>query len=585
MSDWSSFPGDKSRHDKWRAFLTESKAPQKIEEIEWFGAKKRREKAALKTDRKLAKTTWGMETWAQEHGAEWRKKKKPTPLKKLVKAYRRQIGKDENGTWARIMGDSGIDIDELLEWIHWRFEKGFSDEEILKIEKLRAKRDAPPEEEVEAEEEEVEAEEEDDGKSWWDRFRSDEDDEEAVEDEEESAEVAGAAGAYKWGKNFGINSKTNTDSLLNTFASRAIPAEIANPIADLMIDLADDEGIVLEAVELVGRADEPQRTIKAGTSRELYDFLASLDIDAQMYKKVLKALNRWGRTNTVRFIDFPTDVPEFGAAEEAEEEAVEETPAATEEEAAAETEEDGEPETVPPDEDEPIEAADPDPPDEEPAAAEKETRTPLPPIPPPLDVPPTPSDSERTADRSSANDAQRKREAETAAAYMQNKYGDFLPVKLPSDQRQWKAWAKENAHRVIAANHLIHGRGPKAKKGDHDEALKVYRTFVRPAWKDFESHLKQASPSAYTLLEDYLKVAEREMSRGSLPQQWQRARDATKKSEDSAKAEEYYQSQEDPYGDYDYSEEDERAEDERLRNPTLNEHKIYQRWKLIAGIK
>ena len=145
MSDWSSFQDDKKRMDDWRTFLTESKSPQKIEEIEWFGAKKRREKAALKTDRKLAKTTWGMETWAQEQDEERRKKKKKYAPKKLVKDYRSHIGKDEKGTWARIMRDSGIDIDELLEWIHWRFEKGFSNEEMQKIEKLRAERDAPVE--------------------------------------------------------------------------------------------------------------------------------------------------------------------------------------------------------------------------------------------------------------------------------------------------------------------------------------------------------------------------------------------------------------------------------------------------------
>jgi len=106
---------------------------------------------------------------------------------------------------------------------------------------------------------------------------------------------------YNWGNSFGINSKSNADSLLKTFETRGVPPAIANSIADLIADLADDEDIVLEAVSLVGRADEPQRVISAESARELFDFLASLNMDKPTQKNVLKALNRWGNTNTVRF--------------------------------------------------------------------------------------------------------------------------------------------------------------------------------------------------------------------------------------------------------------------------------------------
>ena len=328
MSDWSSFQSDKNRMDDWRTFLTESKSPHKIEEIEWFGAKKRREKAALGTDRKLADGEWlqAMEEWARRNDNDKELRKKYDTPKKMVKLYRNRIREDAHGRWAPVMRESGIDFDELLEWIRWRFEKGFSDEEIQKIEDLRAQRDAPPKEDEEEQDYTGKAraprpDPEPDPDPVPEPAPTDTDTPAASEEPSRPSRVTPREAEtesteYKWGKSFGINSQTNADSLLKTFELRKIPPAIANPIADLMIDLADDEGIMLEAVELVGSADEPQRTIKAGSSRELYDFLASLIKDAKMYKKALKALDRWGRTNTVRFIGFPAAVPEFRDPEE-----------------------------------------------------------------------------------------------------------------------------------------------------------------------------------------------------------------------------------------------------------------------------
>ena len=143
MSNWSSFKSDKKHMDDWRTFLTESKSPQKIEEIEWFGAKKRREKAALGTDKKLADGRWlgPLDRWVA---------KTKNVDKARLKKYRKDFLEGKYvaswANWAKVMRQSDIDIDELLEWIHWRFEKGFSGEEIQKIEKLRTERDARPEE-------------------------------------------------------------------------------------------------------------------------------------------------------------------------------------------------------------------------------------------------------------------------------------------------------------------------------------------------------------------------------------------------------------------------------------------------------
>ena len=174
MSNWSSFKGDKKHMDDWRTFLTESKSPQKIEEIEWFGAKKRREKAALGTDKKLADGRW------LRSGEDWVAKKKNVDKVRLKK-YRKDFLEGKHvASWAKLMRQSDIDIDELLEWIHWRFEKGFSGEEIQKIEKLRTERDARPEE---AEEEAAEAEEEE-------AEEEEAEEEEAAEAEEEETSAA-----------------------------------------------------------------------------------------------------------------------------------------------------------------------------------------------------------------------------------------------------------------------------------------------------------------------------------------------------------------------------------------------------------
>ena len=353
MSDWSSFQGDKKRMDDWRTFLTESKSPQKIEEIEWFGAKKRREKAALKTDRKLAaaRRLQNVENWIDDDHKIF-----DDQGTKLLKKYRKEFLEGEHAAaWAQIMHQSDIDIDELLEWIHWRFEKGFSGEEIQKIEKLRTERDARPEEaeeetqkefeenpenfkspdlaslsqyereeaeeeeEEEAEETEEEADEEAGATPWYtryaekvrgqaekfkDRFKGDE--EETEEGEEDTS-------PYNWKeKPWGISSKENGESLLNVFKDYGIDAEIANKVAALVTKLARNEDVVLEEVTLRGRTDEPQRIFYPASMKTRQKFLKGLTSDADILDNIKIALNKWGKYNTVKFAEVedeevPTD--------------------------------------------------------------------------------------------------------------------------------------------------------------------------------------------------------------------------------------------------------------------------------------
>ena len=139
--------------DDWRAFLAESKSPQKIEEIELPGAKKRREKEALIrekealiTDRKLSSTPWltddgeflvdALDDYATKVQAD-KGEEYITPIE-MINWVIPKIKRDKNGVWKRIMDKAEIRYRDLIQWLLWRFEKGFSSRELDEIEKLRA---------------------------------------------------------------------------------------------------------------------------------------------------------------------------------------------------------------------------------------------------------------------------------------------------------------------------------------------------------------------------------------------------------------------------------------------------------------
>ena len=65
--------------------------------------------------------------------------------------------------------------------------------------------------------------------------------------------------------------------------------------------LADDEGIMLEAVSLAGSKGEGERSFSAESTRELEDLIGTFNLNDAARKQLLKVLNFWGRSNTVKF--------------------------------------------------------------------------------------------------------------------------------------------------------------------------------------------------------------------------------------------------------------------------------------------
>lgn len=130
---------------------------------------------------------------------------------------------------------------------------------------------------------------------------------------------------------FGLNSKDNSDSLINILNKLA---GFLNPqqkiaIINLIADAASDEDIMLEAATLQGAKSEKDRVFSAETVKEILQGIAKLELDAQKTKAVIKALNYWGRVNTVNFekpasAATPVEVPD----EEANTPAAEPDPAA-----------------------------------------------------------------------------------------------------------------------------------------------------------------------------------------------------------------------------------------------------------------
>jgi len=102
---------------------------------------------------------------------------------------------------------------------------------------------------------------------------------------------------------FGLNSKKNPDSLINILNKLAgfLTPEQKITIVNLVADGASDEDIMLEAVTLQGAKSEKDRVFSGETSREIIQGIAKLELDAQKMKAVVKALNYWGKVNTIKF--------------------------------------------------------------------------------------------------------------------------------------------------------------------------------------------------------------------------------------------------------------------------------------------
>ena len=102
---------------------------------------------------------------------------------------------------------------------------------------------------------------------------------------------------------FGLNSKDNKDSLINILdkLAGALTPEQKTAIVNLVANAASDEDIMLEAVSLQGSKSEQDRVFSSETTIEILQGIAKLRLDQQQQKAVVKALNYWGRVNTVKF--------------------------------------------------------------------------------------------------------------------------------------------------------------------------------------------------------------------------------------------------------------------------------------------
>ena len=102
---------------------------------------------------------------------------------------------------------------------------------------------------------------------------------------------------------FGLNSKDNIDSLINILNKLAgfLKPEQKIAIINLVANAASDEDIMLEAVSLQGSKSEQDRVFSSETTREILQGIVELGLELEQQKAVVKALNYWGRVNTVKF--------------------------------------------------------------------------------------------------------------------------------------------------------------------------------------------------------------------------------------------------------------------------------------------
>jgi len=82
---------------------------------------------------------------------------------------------------------------------------------------------------------------------------------------------------------------------------RFLSSQQKTALMDKMAELADDEGIMLEAVTLTGSPSEQDRVFSAESTQELMGFIQTLGLEAAQTKQLLKALNQWAKMNTIKF--------------------------------------------------------------------------------------------------------------------------------------------------------------------------------------------------------------------------------------------------------------------------------------------
>lgn len=107
-----------------------------------------------------------------------------------------------------------------------------------------------------------------------------------------------------------------SDSLYNVFLSvlktdlkvkekRTRFNKLVREIGELIFKMVDNEGIVLENISLSGDRAESRRVLdlSSETGKELINYLNNFNTKSQTLKpKLAKALNRWGRLNSIKFV-------------------------------------------------------------------------------------------------------------------------------------------------------------------------------------------------------------------------------------------------------------------------------------------
>lgn len=113
-----------------------------------------------------------------------------------------------------------------------------------------------------------------------------------------------------------ILSTDNSDSLYNVFLSvlktdlkvkenRTRFNMLVREIGELIFKMVDNEGIVLENISLSGDRAESRRVLDLSSEagKELINYLNNFSTKSQTLKpKLAKALNRWGRLNSIKFV-------------------------------------------------------------------------------------------------------------------------------------------------------------------------------------------------------------------------------------------------------------------------------------------
>lgn len=139
---------------------------------------------------------------------------------------------------------------------------------------------------------------------------------------------------------YGLNAKDNPDSLINILnkAANFLTPEQKIAIVNLIANAASDEEVMLEAVTLQGLKSEQDRVFSGATTREILQGIAALGLEAQNNKTLVKALNYWGRVNSIKFEKPVTATPVTPVEEPEQGEATSQQEAPPEEETSSEEE-------------------------------------------------------------------------------------------------------------------------------------------------------------------------------------------------------------------------------------------------------